>query len=171
MDRQKQTVTDWKSGLPETPCGAGSKVENTKMVRKLIPQIVRSYGIKSVADVGCGDQNWVHKGLPDAATSGIRYVGFDIKPRFNGIQFLDVTQEVLPDEFDLVLCIYVLNHLPPARAEQALRLLKMSGSKYLLMSYSDADEYSLNSAGELIGTWLHKDTGRHAWHYGLWRMN
>ena len=165
MDRTKQ-VTEWESGLPETPCGNGSRFENTEEIRRFIPHVVASRGIKSIADVGCGDQNWIHRCLPD----GIEYDGFDIMPRRQDTRHLDVTRTVLPMGYDLVLCIYVLNHMYPDHAELALRLIKESGSKYLLMSYSDADQYSLDGAGELVDSCFHKKTPRHIWRYGLWKM-
>lgn len=165
----KKPVTDWKSGLPETPCGKGSKLENTFEIRALLPRIIERGGIRTVADIGCGDQNWIHHCLPD----GIDYTGFDIKPRFVDVKPLDVTREVLPVGYDLVLCIYVLNHLKPDMAERALRLIKESGSKYLLMSYSSHDEYALPDC-ELLEKYYHKtrerDGGDVVWHYGLWRL-
>lgn len=165
MDRTKQ-VTEWESGLPETPCGNGSRFNNTEEIRRFIPHVIESCGIRTVADVGCGDQNWIHACLPD----DVVYKGFDLMPRRQDVLPFDVTREVLPTGYDLVLCIYVLNHLHPDRAERALRLIAESGSGYLMMSYSNADEYSLDGAGELVDSCFHKNTPRHAWRYGLWKL-
>lgn len=170
MDRTQRTVTEWESGLPETPCGRGSKFENTEIIREFIPHVIETYGIKSVADVGCGDQNWVHSAIPDAESRGIKYVGYDIVPRRQDVIHLDVTREILPDRFDLVLAIYVLNHMYPDQSERAIRLIKESRSAYLLMSFSDGDSYSLAGAGELVEQIEHKNTGRHEWFYGLWKI-
>ena len=169
MGRTK-SVTEWESGLPETPCGRGSKFENTEVIRKFIPHVIESRGIKSVADVGCGDQNWIHDCLPAPGSCGINYAGYDIMPRRNDVVTFDVTREVLPCRFDLVLCVYVLNHVYPDQAERALRLIKESRSTFLLMSYSDADQYSLDGAGELVDSCFHKKTARHTWRYGLWKI-
>lgn len=163
MDRAK-SVTEWESGKPETPCGRGSMFENTEVIRKFIPQVIESCGIRSIADVGCGDQNWIHHCLPD----DVVYTGYDIMPRRQDVQPFDVGREVLPWKFDLVLCIYVLNHMYPDSAERAIRLLQESNSKYLLMSFSDHDEYAL--PGEPILTKTHKQTERHTWHYGVWEL-
>jgi hypothetical protein len=162
MDRK--TITRWESGLPETVCGRGSKFDQTEEIRYIIPRVIKNHDIKSVADVGCGDQNWIHSCLPDS----VKYVGYDIQPRHQDVFPLDVSRTVLPTGYDLVLLIYVLNHMRPDAAERALKNIQKSGSRYLLMSYSDGDEYAL--PGNLISSVFHKDTGRHVWHYGLWKL-
>jgi len=167
MDQQA-AVTDWKSGRPETPCGAGSQLENTKIIRSFVPHVILNHGIKTVADVGCGDQNWITHCVPSLNSCGIEYVGYDIKPRMVDVLPFDVTREVLPVGYDLVLCIFVLNHMPSEQAERALRLLRESGSEFLLMTYSDADRYAL--PGNLIGSVPFLDTGRHQWRYGVWKL-
>jgi hypothetical protein len=165
--RKKKRITDWESGLPETPCGNGSRVSNTEEIRAWLPEVIDEYdNIFSIADIGCGDQNWIHRCLPD----GIEYDGYDVKPLRQDVTTFDVTREVLPWKYDLVLCIYVLNHMPSDMAERAIRLIKESGAKYLLMSYSNGDQYSLAGAGELVTHIKHKRTKRHRWYYGLWKL-
>lgn len=169
MDQTKP-ITSWKSGLPETPCGKGSQVENTEIIRLWLPEVIDEYAIESIADVGCGDQNWIHHCLPDE----IDYVGYDIMPRRQDVKTFNVAREVLPIGYDLVTCIYVLNHLRPDEAERALKLLKMSGSKYLLMSYSSHDEYALPETFKFCESVHHKTnvrtTGKMEWRYGLWKI-
>ena len=165
MDTAKP-VTEWGSGLPETPCGKGSRIENTEVIRAWLPEMIDKYDIFSIADIGCGDQNWIHHCLPD----GIDYSGYDLIPRRSDVATFDVTREVLPFSCELVMCIYVLNHLRPDMAERALRLIGESRPLYLLMSYSCSDSYSLAGAGELVESIHHKDTGRHRWRYGLWKL-
>jgi hypothetical protein len=164
MDKEKP-VTDWESGLPETPCGRGSMLENTEEIRAWLPDVIERYDVKSIADIGCGDQNWIHHCLPD----GIEYDGYDLKPRRQDVTTFDVSSEVLPWKYDLVLCIYVLNHLKPDMAERAIRMLKESGAKYILMSYSDGDQYAIHGMNYMESK-LHKDTGRHVWKYGIWEL-
>lgn len=162
----RHTPTEWESGKPETPCGQGSMFKNTEVIRAWLPDMIDKYDIFSIADIGCGDQNWIHRCLPD----GIDYQGFDLVPRRQDVMPFDVTREVLPRRIELVLCIYVLNHLQPHMAERALRMIKESRPSYLLMSYSDSDQYSLNGIGELVDSIRHKDTGRHIWRYGIWKL-
>lgn len=166
MDKSKP-VTKWKSGLPETTCGRGSMLENTKEIRRIIPQVIEQYDIQDVADIGCGDQNWIWDCFP----FDVFYTGYDVIPRRRAHEF-DVRKQTLPCAYDLVLLIYVLNHMPPDEAENALQLVKDSGSKYLLMSYSSADQYAI--PGELLQWWEHKTRYKGAdeieWNYGLWKL-
>jgi len=164
MDRT-QPVTAWESGLPETPCGKGSKLENTRVIRAWLPDVIERYNVQSIADIGCGDQNWIHECLP----KGIEYSGFDLVPRRSDVQTFDLTREVIPYPVDMILCIYVLNHLKPDMAERAIRLMKESGAKYVLMSYSDGDHYAINGMIYMESK-FHKDTGRHIWKYGIWEL-
>lgn len=166
---ERKAKTRWHSGLPETVCGRGSTMEQTCIIREFISEVVHEYNIGSVADVGCGDQNWIHHCLP----KGIEYTGYDVKPRFVDVKPFDITREILPEPAELVLCIYVLNHLYPDAAEEALKLLKMSRSKYLIMSYSSHDEYALFDC-KLIKSIHHKTKkrahGEVEWRYGLWEL-
>lgn len=169
MDREavktiKGMPFEWQSGKPETPCGRGSKFEETEIVREFITYMLEQTDVKTIADVGCGDQNWIHECLPDS----IEYRGFDMMPRRYDVTCFDCTTQVLPEAFDMVLMIYVLNHVPPDFAERALRLVKESGSKYLLMSYSDGDQYAIPE--DMIASVHHKTTDRHSWRYGFWRI-
>lgn len=165
--RKFGSKASWKSGFPETPCGNGSTFENTEIIREFIPHVIETYAIKSIADIGCGDQNWIHYSL-----EGIKvdYVGYDITPRRNDVKTFDISREVLPYPVDLVIAVYVLNHMYPDQSERSLRMIKESKSEYLLMSFSDGDEYSLDGAGELVEQIEHKVTKRHEWFYGLWKI-
>lgn len=155
-------VTEWESGKPETPCGKGSKLEETEIIRQWLVDVVCEYDIESIADVGCGDQNWIHEvDWPHE----IDYTGYDVRPRYNDILPLDVTRELI-DEVDLVLCVYVFNHLKPRQMQRAIRLLSESGSKYLLTSYCTFDKIDL----PLLESIDHKKTARHEWKYGLFSL-
>lgn len=165
MDRKAEVVTDWKSGLPETPCGIGSRYGMTSIIRQYIPRVIEKYDVHSIADLGCGDQNWIYHCIP--LNDNFKYVGYDIKPRSQNVTRFDITRELLP-KFELLLCIYVLNHLKPDVAERTLKLLELSGAEYLLMSYSDQDEYA--TPGRMINSVHHKNTGRHEWRYGVWQF-
>lgn len=154
-------VTDWHSGLPETPCGAGSKVSRTELIRKFLKKIYKKYDIKSVSDVGCGDQNWIH--LVDW---DVEYQGYDVMPRDKSVIEHDVVKDTLP-ETDLVVCICVINHLK-VRGDyrKALSKIKKSGSKYLVMNYCGLDEISF----KLLEKVKLKETADTTWYYGLWDL-
>lgn len=118
----------WKGGLPETPCGAGSKLHNTKHQRLWIGKIISEYQIKSIADIGAGDMNWIsHINL-----EGIKYRAYDIYPRKEIIKKFDLTVSKAP-KADLILCIWVLNHLEEDDYSKAVGNLLASKSKYLIV--------------------------------------
>ena len=128
----------------ETPCGAGSTIDNSIYVRSALQSIFSRYDIGSVVDAGAGDLNWAR--LVDWDD----YQGFDLYPRHEDVKQLDITKEVLPKS-DLILCRHVLNHLSIEYAQRALDRFKQSGSKYLLMTMCDNqrgywDHYGLKTS-------------------------
>lgn len=120
----------WRGGLPETPCGFGSTLQATEKQRAWIPQIVRKYKIKSIADIGAGDMNWVqHMKLPKT----VEYSAFDYFPRRPEVQKFDLLKQI-PPAVDMLMCLWVLNHLSKDLCLAAINNLKASGAKYLLMT-------------------------------------
>lgn len=132
----------WQGGLPETPCGYGSTLEATKAQRKWIPQIVQKYGIKTIADIGAGDLNWIKRIKLDAE---VRH--FDIVPRAENVEVLDITEQI-PPKADMVLCLWVLNHLNKDDCLKALNNIKASGAKYLMMT--DRPRYHKDQPPEIL---------------------
>lgn len=119
----------WVGGLPETPCGYGSTAEATKAQRRWIPRILDVYGIRTIVDVGAGDLNWIkHTDL-----RGAKYTPLDLIPRRPEVKEFDLVREV-PPAADLLMCLWVLNHLDMESSRLALANLKASGSKYLMMT-------------------------------------
>ena len=102
----RKFTAGWRGGLPETECGSGSRIKNTVEQREWIPQIFEKYEIRSVADVGAGDLNWIS--LIDL--SGIDYLPLDLVPRHPKVKQFDIVNEV-PPQVDMILCLWVLNHL------------------------------------------------------------
>jgi hypothetical protein len=119
----------WRGGLPETPCGSGSTLAVTEQQREWIPLMVERYGIKSIADVGAGDLNWMkHMDLP-----GVDYVPYDLVPRDESVVQFDLVNQV-PPPVDMVMCLWVLNHFPFEHCRQALANIKASGCQWLMMT-------------------------------------
>lgn len=119
----------WTGGLPETECGAGSKLANTVRQRQWLSEFFKKHGIKSIVDVGAGDLNWIrHMDL-----SGIEYTPLDIVPRHESVKQFNLL-EGPPPAADCVLCLWVLNHLPYDDCKVAISNLLASGSKYLVMT-------------------------------------
>jgi len=120
----------WGSGLPETPCGSGSMIKNTIKQQAWLPKIVEKYNIRSIADIGAGDMNWISK---IEWPHEIDYKPFDLIPRHHLVSAFDVIAEI-PPKVDLVMCFWVLNHLDDKLAQKAMDNIKKSGSKYLMVT-------------------------------------
>jgi hypothetical protein len=119
----------WVGGLPETPCGFGSKMSETEIQRKWIPQTLHKHGIKSVADIGAGDLNWIkHTDL-----GGIEYQAYDLVPRQPEVTPFNILTDELP-EADCYMVLWVMNHFPEEMARIAANKLVAAG-KHLLMTW------------------------------------
>ena len=117
-DRLAKFSRGWRSGLPETACGAGSKLSNTRSLRQWLLAMVEKYGIRSVVDIGAGDRNWIKKLQWD-----VRYTAYDLVPRSADVRRFDLINEIPPGA-DPVLCLWVINHMPQQDREQALDWVK-----------------------------------------------
>lgn len=125
----KKYQKGWTGGLPETPCGSGSMLKNTAAQRKWIPEVIKKYGIKSIADIGAGDLNWIKQ----TDLGDVEYTAYDLVPRDPSVKPFDLIKEV-PPKVDLIMCLWVLNHFPYKHCQQAIENLKASGAKYLMMT-------------------------------------
>lgn len=121
-------MKEWGGGKPETPCGKGSTLDSTKNIRPVLQDWFLHYSIRRLADVGCGDQNWIRTlELPPV------YQGFDLIPRNDQVQKFDLCKDVLPANYDAILCRHCLNHLPVMRVQAALFLM-MRRTRYLILT-------------------------------------
>ncbi len=145
----KKYKDGWHGGLPETPCGHGSKISQTKKQRVWIPEILAKYEIKSIADIGAGDLNWIK----EVDLTGIDYQPFDLVPRAPGVKCFDLIQEI-PPKVDLIMCLWVLNHFPIDHCRQAIKNLKASGAKYLMMT--DRERYREDQPPEIDMPYIEK---------------
>ena len=132
QDRIAKYRRGWTGGLPETPCGYGSKLKNTVKQRAYISEIIERYGIGTIADIGAGDMNWIHK----TDLKGAKYTAYDLVPRRPGVEKFDLVNEI-PPPVDLILCFWVLNHLTIEECRKAIHNLKLSNSTYMLMTFVD----------------------------------
>ena len=133
----------WTGGLPETKCGYGSTMRATRAQRAWIPDVLEEYNIKSIADIGAGDLNWIKwTKIP----GDIEYTPYDLVPRKPDVKFFDITKSI-PPKVDLIMCLWVINHLDYTKAQQAIKNIKASGSKYLLMT--DRKKYYKDSPPEI----------------------
>ena len=130
----------WGDG--ETLSGPGSTLLATRTLRTALSELIGEYGIRSLLDIPCGDGNWISQA--DLGSKLDLYIGADIvqelvdlnagrwnaRPNCKFLK-LDVTRDALP-RVDLIFCRDGLVHLSNALAAQALRNIKLSGSRYLL---------------------------------------
>lgn len=130
-------------GDRETRSGSGSRRDSSSVADTLraLEMAVERFAIRSIADIPCGDFNWIGTFLdqhPD-----VSYVGYDIvepliagnrkkNPRYE-FRLLDITASV-PPRADLILCKDLLNHLPNEDVHKALANFAASGSQFLLAS-------------------------------------
>lgn len=132
----------WVGGLSDgTPCGRGSMIANTREVRDLLPVLADDYGVRTVSDAGAGDLHWIRHVHWD-----VEYQGYDLVPRHPDVRELDITKDLLPIS-DLILCRFVLGHLPPVFALAAVNLFRKSASTYLLASNPESVDYSKDLYG------------------------
>ena len=123
----------------ESRSGAGSGVEQTRVVRRELPGILAELGVRSMLDVPCGDWFW----MKSVDLGEIDYVGADIVEEIvdanrrayqrsrRTFQVLDVIEGQIPT-VDLILCRDLLVHLSFADCRRAIANMKRSGSTFLL---------------------------------------
>lgn len=145
----KKYKTGWTGGLPETKCGSGSTLRNTKQQREWIPQIIEKYGIQSIADIGAGDLNWIKT----MDLSGVEYTAYDLVPRVDGVVQFDLVEQMAP-KVDMIMCLWVLNHMPMESSKKAIANLKASGSKYLMMT--DRPIWHCDQPAEIIMPYIER---------------
>ena len=126
------TVSQWKSGLPFTVCGAGSLPGNTATARRVLPEWCKKYGLHIVNDAGAGDMMW-RKGM----VWDVTYRPFDLSPVNETVTKIDITEEAMP-ACDLILCRWVLNHVGINHAKRAVALFPQSG-RYLAATQYDIE--------------------------------
>ncbi len=145
----------WTGGMPETPCGNGSRVSTTKIQRGYLLKIINQFNIKSIGDIGAGDLNWIKvTGIPET----VDYIPYDIYPRLPEIKKLDILKN-RPKKHDLLLCLWVLNHFSDEDVEKAVDNIKRSRAKYLLITqrpkyyrpdWDVLETVTINSKGDSI---------------------
>ncbi|MBU2167224.1 MAG: class I SAM-dependent methyltransferase [Alphaproteobacteria bacterium] len=103
--------------------------------------VIRERGIRSLADIPCGDFNWMPEVL--TAQPGLDYVGYDVVPALirdnrlhhpaHDFRLLDITRAA-PAHADLVFSKDLLNHLTEADVWAALENMAASGADWLLVT-------------------------------------
>lgn len=119
--------------------GEGSNAEQTRIIRKILPELLHRHEVKTLVDVPCGDFFWMSQ--VDLGT--VQYIGHDIVPEVieqntksfgsDHVRFSsrDMCQDAL-DDCDMILCRDALVHLSFEDIQKALKNFKRSTARYLL---------------------------------------
>jgi SAM-dependent methyltransferase len=119
--------------------GKGSNLEATADLRPQLPPLFADLGVRTVADIPCGDFFW----MAHVDLTGIDYLGGDIVPemiarnteRHGGpgrrFEVVDLIAGPVP-RADLLLVRDCLVHLSHAHVARALENIRASGSTWLL---------------------------------------
>ena len=130
--------------------GPGSSRSNTAEYVSYLNDLLRSLGVKSFLDVGCGD--WQLAGQFDL--SGIRYKGIDVsqsaieiaKSKASiGTDLSNATIFEVDEQFDFVHIKDVLQHLPFSECDKILN--RATKSKYVLVVNDHCESNSDTDAG------------------------
>lgn len=132
-------------GSDESVSGAGSTLDQTIMIRRALPRLMRDLKLTSLLDAPCGDFNWMRtvRFVPD-----VDYMGGDIvRPLIARLQAehesprqhfvtLDIVRDA-PPPADIWLCRDVLFHLSNADVLSVLAGFAASEIRYLLTTTYD----------------------------------
>lgn len=127
-------------GSEESVSGQGSTLKYTENIRREIPPLLETLGVRRILDAPCGDYNWFRL-IP--RSGGLEYLGGDIVPDIVArnaaayadadTQFvhLDITTDKLPAA-DLWLCRDALFHLSNRHIHMAIANFLRSDIEYIL---------------------------------------
>lgn len=109
-------------------------------LRRLIMSLIRPLNFKSVLDVGCGQGvllDELRAEFPQIAVNGteISELGLEVARKTlpdGRFWSLDAAKECLPEQFDLVICSEVLEHIPDDVS--AIKHLAQMTGRYLIIS-------------------------------------
>lgn len=133
----------------ESVSGSGSERESQAVRHSidLLNRFTDELEIRSIADIPCGDFNWMPLYLEQHPE--INYIGYDVVPaliaenrsRFpdRRFQVLDITCAA-PSQADLIFCKDMFNHLSTNDIWLALENMVASKPKYLLLTSNEGFE-------------------------------
>jgi len=146
MGKQAEPWNKWFhrwTGILESASGSGSSLSNTKEVRSELPILLRQYGFKSMADVPCGDWNWMRQ----VDLGNVEYTGYDVVPDLidslavkyphSKFRVLNAVEGCVAP-CDVILCRDFLFHLSYANIWKVLKNFKRSAD-WLLTTIFTAD--------------------------------
>lgn len=145
----------WNS--TESVSGTGSSLEQTSVIRREIPPLLKEIGAISILDAPCGDFNWMRYANIDID----RYIGADLiselitknRQRYGSKNKEFMTLDIIKDDIpkvDVIMCRDCLVHFSFDHIISTLRNFKRSKSTYLLTTtYTDR----LKNHNIVTGNW------------------
>jgi SAM-dependent methyltransferase len=137
-------------------------IHNTNAAKAVLPFIFNLFKPSSVIDVGCGTGSWLKVAKQCGATKILGLDGVQVVDSMLCIEkqeFLkhDLTQEIkFPQEYDLTICLEVVEHLPENAADTIVKTLAQSG-KVVLFSAAIPGQGGQEHLNEQIpGYWQEK---------------
>tara|TARA_Y100000589_G_scaffold329294_1_gene375421 strand:+ start:979 stop:1719 length:741 start_codon:yes stop_codon:yes gene_type:complete len=130
---------DNKWGDKNSFSGTGSNLDQTKIIIRDLPNIIKQYKIKNILDIPCGDFYW----MKEIDLRELNYIGADIVSKLINknikefkrtninFQIIDLLEDKIPDS-DLIFCRDCLVHFSFRDIFKALKNIKKSNSKYLM---------------------------------------
>lgn len=150
---------------PNTKSGPGSNLQQTAIIRQILPKVFQQLQIKLLLDIPCGDFYWMKE--TDLSSLEI-YIGADIVPaiiKSNKEKFttskrsfkqLDIITQELP-KADAILCRDCLPHLTNAEIKAAVKNIKKSGATFLITStYPRRSENQDLTISQLSHLWRYR---------------
>ena len=145
--------------------GPGSDIEFTQHTRNVIYDFIKRYKIKSMLDAPCGSMKWMPLLLTNLSLETnhkFKYCGVDVVEsvinkslyRFKNFsdewsfKVVDLTEQPLPENYELLFSRDALQHLPYVKVVRALKSFsRTKGAKYLAVgSYPSRQEKNKNIA-------------------------
>lgn len=137
--------------------GSGSDLSQTEKIRQKLPKIIKTYQIKTMLDIPCGDFSW----MKDVNLSGVHYTGADIVDELiihnnrnysdasRTFKKLDVLKDLLPP-VDLIFCRDCFVHFSNEDIFIALDNIIKSNARYLMTTTFTECE---NNVDIVTGDW------------------
>lgn len=135
--RHALTTNHWAG--PESRSGPGASLDQTAVIRRTLPEVLRRLGVRTLLDLPCGDFSW----MSTVDLGDVRYIGGDFLPELiaentrghasprREFRVLDLLASPLP-EADLLLCRDCLVHLSFTDIARAVANLRASRITWLL---------------------------------------
>lgn len=146
----------WNS--TESVSGSGSELAQTEKVRAALPQLFQDYQIQTVADIPCGDFNW----MKNVDLSVLQhYIGGDIvapliqhnkniyTTKKITFEIIDLTKDSLP-EVDLLIVRDCWVHLSFEHIKKCMQNIQKSKITYLLATTFPQQKYNTDI---VTGSW------------------